>query len=124
MEDEKMGTVVEGLKKHLESRLDEIGGVLSDSVERRLQELEAHFEIHHESIKLDLHSDLHADLHQDMLDHTNHVLKKEMKKLNTKQGGWFWPAVLVLLVIGTCVGGVYMKLNNEMKKVRKGSWLD
>lgn len=124
MEDEKMGTVVEELKNHLESRLDEIGGVLSDSVEKRLQELEAHFEIHHESIKLDIHSDLHADLHQDMVDHTNHVLKEQMKKLASKQGGWFWPAILVMLAIGTCVGGVYMKLNNEMKKVKKGSWLD
>ena len=84
MEDEKMGTVVEELKKHLESRLDEIGSVLSDSVEKRLQELEAHFEIHHESIKLDIHSDLHADLHQDMLDHTNHVLAARRSSLRAR----------------------------------------
>ena len=120
MEDEAIGNVVTDMKAHLEERLDQIGEILSDSVEKRLQELESHFEIHHESIKLDIHSDLHAD----MVDHTNGIVKEQLKKFKANQGGWFWPMFLVMLAMGTCMGGMYWKLNSQIKKVSKGSWLD
>ena len=121
MEDDKIGDVVKELKIHLEERLQEIGGILSDNVEQRLQELESHFEIHSESIKLDVH----ADLHTDMMEHTENTVK-DLVKEHLKSGGgssfkWFMFLTIFMLIL---FGGLYYKFNKEIKRQRKFGYLD
>eukprot|EP00944_MAST-04C_sp_MAST-4C-sp1_P006919 g6919.t1 len=121
MEDDAIGDVVKELKKSMEERLKEIGSVLSDNVEQRLQELESHFEIHSESIKLDVH----ADLHTDMVEHTENTVKQLVKEhLKTSGGGssrWF---IFLTLFMLTLFGGLYYKFNKEIKRQRKYGYLD
>lgn len=124
IEDRALDSVVKELKEHVESRLDDMGTILSENVEQRLQELESHFEIHSESIKLDVHADLHADMVAETEGQVRSVLKGHLEAVKSQSSSFLGTFMMVLVVVVVAVGAVYAKLSRDMKRMRKGSWLD